>query len=320
MQNNSDINVSVVIVCMNNLKNLFPCLDSIKEQTKTSYEVLVVAYLFKTENLEKLREKYGWVRIIESNEIRGFAENNNLALRVAKGEFCFVLNDDTVLDMPVIDSLVASMNKKEDAGIMCPVTYYPNGLLQCCGRPKLNAWTYFLSLVGLFHEGKVKSKYVNRNGIFQTYNIQGAAFIIRTALFEQLGWFDETYFFCPEDIALSTLVNKKGYKVYVDTNSTLIHNHAATSSSVMSATQPSAIRGQLIFYSANNPVLYILLGSVQWIAEVFKLFYWKIKDIKNSTSSTRVECVTKKHNLHSIFTRQTPKDIFVKYYRQITNI
>lgn len=47
---------AIVIVCMNNLKNLFPCLDSIKQQTTISYEVWVVAYLFSKENLTLLRE------------------------------------------------------------------------------------------------------------------------------------------------------------------------------------------------------------------------------------------------------------------------
>ena len=48
---------AIVIVCMNNLKNLFPCLDSIKEQTRIACEVWVVAYLFSNENLVLLREK-----------------------------------------------------------------------------------------------------------------------------------------------------------------------------------------------------------------------------------------------------------------------
>ena len=38
--------VAIVIVCMNNLKNLIPCLDSIKKYTKIDYEVWVTAYLF----------------------------------------------------------------------------------------------------------------------------------------------------------------------------------------------------------------------------------------------------------------------------------
>ena len=31
------IDVSIVIVCMNNLKNLHPCLESIKKYTTVSY-------------------------------------------------------------------------------------------------------------------------------------------------------------------------------------------------------------------------------------------------------------------------------------------
>ena len=97
------IDVSIVIVCMNNLKNLYPCLESIKKYTMVSYECFVVAYLFTKENLEKVKTDFPWVEFVESNEIRGFSENNNLALRQAKGKYCFVVNDDTEMKMPVID-------------------------------------------------------------------------------------------------------------------------------------------------------------------------------------------------------------------------
>ena len=97
-----NIDVSIVIVCMNNLKNLYPCLESIKKYTTVSYETLVVAYLFSKENLEKVKKDFPWVTFIESNEIRGFSENNNLALRDAKGEYCFVVNDDTEMKMDVV--------------------------------------------------------------------------------------------------------------------------------------------------------------------------------------------------------------------------
>lgn len=46
------------------------------------------------------------VEFIESNEVRGFSENNNLALRQAMGKYCFVMNDDTEMNMPVVDKLV----------------------------------------------------------------------------------------------------------------------------------------------------------------------------------------------------------------------
>ena len=90
--------VSIIIVCMNRPDNLYPCLESIRKTTvKVTYEVLVVAYMYDPAGLVKAREDFPWVDFIESNEIRGFSENNNLALKQAKGRYCFVLNDDTEL-------------------------------------------------------------------------------------------------------------------------------------------------------------------------------------------------------------------------------
>ena len=82
--------VSIIIVCMNNLSNLIPCLDSIKKYTSLSYETIVVAYMFSPENLSYIKQNYPWIKIIESKEIRGFSENNNLAIKIAKGKYCFI--------------------------------------------------------------------------------------------------------------------------------------------------------------------------------------------------------------------------------------
>ena len=101
--------VSVVIVCMNRPDLLFPCLDSLRTYTSLSFETWVVAYRFSDQNMKELVTKYPWVEVVPSLEIRGFSENNNLALKHVRGRYCFILNDDTLLNMPVIDRLVADM-------------------------------------------------------------------------------------------------------------------------------------------------------------------------------------------------------------------
>ena len=83
--------VSVIIVCMNRPDLLYPCLEGIRAHTTVSYEVLVVAYLFSAENLARLRADWPEVQVVESRELRGFSENNNLALRQAAGKYCFIL-------------------------------------------------------------------------------------------------------------------------------------------------------------------------------------------------------------------------------------
>ena len=51
----NQIDVSVVIVCMNNMRQLQDCLNSIiKFTTKVSYEIIVVAHFFDKENLNRL--------------------------------------------------------------------------------------------------------------------------------------------------------------------------------------------------------------------------------------------------------------------------
>ena len=48
--------VSIVIVCMNRLDNLYPCLDSLRKHTAAvSYETLVVASRCSAANVSKGR-------------------------------------------------------------------------------------------------------------------------------------------------------------------------------------------------------------------------------------------------------------------------
>lgn len=133
------IDVSIVIVCMNNLKNLYPCLNSILKNTTVNYEVFVVAFLFSDENLQKLRSDYPTINIIISDKLRGFSENNNIALKQAVGKYCFIVNDDTYFSDHVIDNLVEDFNKvNDDVAIISPVTLNVDGSVQRCGKPKYN--------------------------------------------------------------------------------------------------------------------------------------------------------------------------------------
>lgn len=316
----TNIEVSIIIVCMNNIKNLYPCLDSIKKYTNIMYETIIVAYLFSNENLTDVRQKYPWIILIESNEIRGFSENNNLALRRARGKYCFVLNDDTELSMPVIDSLVDNIKKlSKRAAIISPQIIYPNGKIQACGIPLMNWKTYILDL---FHLWRKKNK-INTHGIFKTYNILGAAFLIKTDVFRKYNWFNETYFFSPEDIALSTLLNKEGYECYVNPNVNIIHKGGMSGKSlspIQIATRPAQCKGEIIFYSENSYSKYIILSSVTFTIYCLRYIYHVIKG--HLQKKPNVNYILSKGDLNCIkecFSSKTPKDIFIKYYYKLNN-
>ena len=312
------IEVSIVIVCMNNLKNLYPCLNSIRKYTSVSYETLVVAYLFSKENLEKVKKDFPWVTFIESNEIRGFSENNNLALRQAIGEFCFILNDDTYFDKPIVDNLINTFKTlSQEVAILSPITLNKDGSVQRNGKPSYNLFTQLLEYLKLRPIYDRLSKYTNNTGIYQSYNITGAAFLIRKEIFKEVGWFDERYFFCPEDIALSTQLNKKGLKCYVNADVSLVHTGGGTWSKVQTATMPASSKGSLIFFCNNSYIKKIIYLCMAYFFHSIYGFIWLLKNKLTHTPKSAIMFHAHFNTIKTIGTDETPKQIFIKFYSKI---
>lgn len=305
---------AIVIVCMNNLKNLFPCLDSIKEHTKISYEVWVVAYFFSKGNLKLLREKYPWVIVVESNEIRGFSENNNLALIQVQTEYTLVLNDDTLFKEPVLDELVDAMEKTPEAKVMSPYIQNLDGSKQFNGRNPRRWFDFILGDSFGVNLDMKPSKYVDQNGIYQTYNLMGACFLIKQDYFRSLNFFDEYYFFCPEDIALSTLINQKGDECYVDAESKVVHLGGGTRiSPVKVATLPAARKGGVYFYSQNIWWKKFILSSVIIVFSMLKMIYFA------TIKRNKIEFLAQWHSIIAMFSYKTPKELFTKFYLDLKN-
>ncbi len=309
--------VSIIIVCMNRLDNLYPCLEGLQTHTTVPCETFVVAYRFSKENFSKAIADFPWVRWIESNEIRGFAENNNLALRQARGRYCFVLNDDTEIREDVIGALVADLERlPQDAAIVSPRLLNADGSLQLCGRPPYPARYYVLQQWHLHREpiDDTVRKVPVFGEVFRTSNITGAAFLIKTEVFRELGWFDETYFFTPEDIALSTLARSRSYGVYVDRAVTLVHKWRTTASRISPAVRPAAVRGSLLFFSGGSRVKYFLLALPVWFAESAKRAKASLRMRSSRSEADRIAWETYRNISRSIFTTLTPKQLFIKHF------
>lgn len=309
--------VSIVIVCMNRTDNLYPCLQSIRDHTGVSYECLVVAYMFDKALLAKAREDFPWVEFIESDEIRGFSENNNLALKRAKGRFCFVLNDDTEFSTPVIDALLADFGRlPKNTAIVSPKLVNADGSLQLCGRPPYPPYKYVLQQWHRYSEpiDNVSGMIPEFGQVYRSWNITGACFLIKTDVFEQLGWFDETYFFTPEDIALGTLAVNSGYTLWVDAAVEVTHKWRTTASRISTAVRPAAVKGSLLFFSGGSKFRYNLLATGVWFAEFSKRVKARIRWQKSRSDEDLVKLQTFRNITRNIFNRLSPKEIFKRYY------
>ena len=171
--------VSVVIVCMNRPDLLYPCLEGIRAHTSVPYEVWVVAYMFSEENLTRLKVDWPDIKVVESRELRGFSENNNLALRQIDSDYCFIVNDDTLMSMPVIDRLVDDFGRlPADAAVVSPKIVFPDGRVQTNGRAPWTAWRYVKHYLHRVDE-TVPTPWSMKDGLFRTWTVNGACFPTR---------------------------------------------------------------------------------------------------------------------------------------------
>ena len=302
--------VSVVTVCMNQPKRLAICLDSLFSQNRrVPFEVWVVAYRFTSENLRWLRGKYPNVNVIESDGTRGFAENNNLALRRARGKYCFCINDDTRMEMPVLDLLAESFERQPDAAIFAPKILYPGGGVQYCGLPELTPFLWLLCDFRILKFGRLRSEYSNRTGIFRTKGIYGAAFMVRTEVFRGLGWLDERYFFTPEDTALASLADRRGHPCYVNADVAIVHDDHSTFNAHFLPVMAAIQRGYGIYFGQGGWIRGFAVGLMMALRASARLLWWSCR----RGESAREHRVVWRALLGTAFSRATPKELFLRF-------
>ena len=91
------MDVSVIIVNYNTLHVMLPCLDSIMEYTSgVSFEIIVVDN-GSTDGSAETLSKDERIRFVQAGSNLGFGKANNLGLTLARGEYIFFLNSDTLL-------------------------------------------------------------------------------------------------------------------------------------------------------------------------------------------------------------------------------
>ncbi len=331
--------VSVVLVCMNRPDILYPCLDSLFAHTSVSYEVLVVAYRFSPENLAQLRTNYPCVRVVISDEVRGFSENNNLALREARGRYCFVVNDDTLISMPVVDRLLEDLSRlPATAAAISPCIRFADGRIQTCGRTPWTPWRYAKHYLHLVDEGgaglpgnSVRCAHSGpshcllrplplpvcggahvpgsptppSSNLFQTYTLNGACFLIKTEVFKKVGWFDERFFFTPEDIALGHALNEAGYTVWVDPDVDITHLAGGSVSKMEAAIKPARVRGSLLFYG--EP---LWLRCFIWCFEAMRAFKYLFLP---RTERNLLMARTARNVMRTAFSKASPKELFIRF-------
>ncbi len=116
------VKLSVVIITLNEEKNIFRCLDSVSDFAD---EILVVDS-FSTDKTKEICKKHGVVFI--EHRFEGHIEQKNYAIDQASNDFVLSLDADEVVSDKLKASIIEAKNNNSADG------YYFNRLTNYCGR------------------------------------------------------------------------------------------------------------------------------------------------------------------------------------------
>jgi GT2 family glycosyltransferase len=231
--------LSIVILNYNSLKYINDCLESIRKSNlhRVKVEIIVIDNA-SIDGSQRALKKVKDIEFIPSKTNKGFAGGNNLAKGKTHGKYILFLNPDTVLDNNTLFGVWDYMEKHDDVGVATCKLLTAQGEFDYAahrGFPTpLNALFYFLGLSKRFTKSKFFTGYTQgwKRDNPQPHEVEvisGAFFFIRSKLAEQVGWWDEDYFFYGEDIEFSWRVKSKGWKIVYIPYVKMLHYGGVTS-------------------------------------------------------------------------------------------
>ena len=113
---------SIIIPSYNQVGYLKQCIESIRENTDLSYEIIVVDNASTDGTADYLRGLGSQVRsrVLETN--RGFAGAINVGMMMAKGKTLLLLNNDTLVTKFWLGNMLSCLNSDPMIGMVGPVT------------------------------------------------------------------------------------------------------------------------------------------------------------------------------------------------------
>lgn len=228
--------VSIIIPTrdgIDHLKRLFSEFD--QSSGYSNYEIIVVdnASNDGTRNyLENLKKSLN-LRIIYNSENKSFSECNNIAVnREAKGDYVLFLNNDVSPTNGWLNHMVSTVVKDDSVGAVGAKLIYPykdgfeNSFKIQHGGLGFKIENDFIRPVNM----GVGSRFFSRNTIKEEEKagVTAACLLISKKKFQEVGGFDEAYWYGYEDVDLCLKLREAGYKNIINNAAVLFHYEFGT--------------------------------------------------------------------------------------------
>ena len=172
--------ITIVITSFKSEKKIRRCLESIDSQCS----VINIENSNNHEHKANIEKEFKNVKCILSGENFGYGKANNIGLKEVKTKYALILNPDAELFPETLERFLNAAKEKPDFAIIGP------GIVE----DKKN--------LPIHREMK------------EVKRVKGFAMFLNLLKFDQVGFFDENFFFFLEEIDLCVRLSKENKKIY----------------------------------------------------------------------------------------------------------
>jgi GT2 family glycosyltransferase len=249
--------VSIVTLNWNTPKITCDFLSSIAHHnTYENIEVIAVDNGSSEDPTNAFKNAYPDVKVILTKKNLGFAGGNNVGIRAARGEFIFIVNNDTEFTAGLLEGLLEIFEDHADAGIVCPKFHYffHKGTIEYAGYQPVNILTGRNGMIGCREQDQ--GQY---NDIKITSYAHGGAMMVSRKMIDEVGVMPEVFFLYYEEFDWSEKVKKKGYKIYYQPKSLIYHKESMTTGKSSPLKTFYLTRNRILFMRRNMPLASLLI-------------------------------------------------------------
>ncbi len=238
---------SIIIPNWNGKHHLDDCLNSLRAQTISDFEVLLVDNASVDGSQIFVRTHFPEVQLVALSENRGFTGACNTGWVRSRGDVIILLNNDTAVDENWLAEILSAFDQHPDAGCIAskmllfdkPTHFHTAGdFMRWDGTPgNRGVWQ---EDVGQYEQ------------IEPVFSACGGSSAYRRSVLEHIGFLDDSFYFSCEDVDLGWRAQLAGWQTIYVPSAIVYHKLKATGGDTVGS-----------FYDGRN-FLYLLWKNYPW--------------------------------------------------------
>jgi GT2 family glycosyltransferase len=289
--------ISIVTINYNQFQITRDFLISLQLLKYTNYEVIVIDNASVEDHSEELQREFPQARVFRTNQNLGFTGGNNLGIKLAKGDYFLIINNDTVVvKYDFLNKLLKPFEEDASIGMVSPKIWYYDKprVIQFAGYNKINPFTGRNSQVG---DGEEDNGQYDYSGY--THYANGAAMLVKKEVAETVGVFANIFFLCYEELDWSAQATKNGFTIYYQADTYLLHKESMSIGKISPLKTYYNNRNRILFMRRNsnfkeqicffayyilftipkNSILFLFKLQFKHLNSFFKAIIWNIQHV-----------------------------------------